>query len=195
MKFALAKKIGMTRIFDEAGICVSGTLLQVIPSKVVRTISEARVGYNAVVITNDISKSSTECEFRVDDISSYKPEQTVDASQFEVEDNVMVKAKSKGKGFAGAIKRHGFSRGPMSHGSNHHRAPGAIGGGYPQRVVLGRKMPGRLGGEGVTLKNLRVLSVDATNNIVLVSGSVPGPKKALIKLYAESKVKVENSEE
>lgn len=194
MKIAVAKKIGMTRIFDEAGIAVAATLLEVRPTKVKRVISESKNGYNAVVVTDEASKKPFECEFHTEETDSYKTDQEINASQFAVDDSIIVKAKSKGKGFAGVIKRHNFSRGPMSHGSNHHRAPGSIGGGYPQRVVLGRKMAGRLGGENVTLKNLKVLSVDAKNNILLVSGSVPGPKKAVIKLYGKSTTNEESAE-
>lgn len=194
VKFALAKKIGMTRTFDEAGLSIAGTLLAIQPVKVMRTILESKNGYNAVVVADENSKKKTLREFKVEKPKDYKVNQIVAAGNFEIGDSVIVSAKTKGKGFAGVIKRHSFSRGPMSHGSNHHRAPGSIGGGYPQRVVLGRKMPGRLGGINATTKNLKVISVDQSKNILLVSGSVPGPKEAFVKVYATSKVQEESKE-
>ena len=115
-------------------------------------------------------------EFRTDKVASgeFKVGEKLEVSSFAVGDKVMVVGKSKGKGFAGAIKRHGFSSGPQTHGSGHHRRVGSIGSMFPQHVLKGQKMPGRMGNDRVTVKNLEILDVDPAHNIILISGAIPG---------------------
>jgi large subunit ribosomal protein L3 len=104
----------------------------------------------------------------------------LDVSQFEIGDEVVVTGTSKGKGFAGTVKRHNFSTGPKSHGSHNYRQPGSIGSGYPQHVFKGIRMAGRMGGERVSVKGLKVVSVDLQNNLLAISGAIPGPRRSLV---------------
>lgn len=179
----------MTRVFDSEGRVQAVTQVAVLPAIVSTTKNTEKDGYKAVQIkalkNNDKSDKSRKniakiAEFRADNAGKYKNGEKVDASQFKKNDVVTVIGTAKGKGFAGTIKRHGFSRGPMSHGSNNHRQPGSIGGGYPQRVVLGRKMGGRMGGDQVTIKNLKVIDIE--DDLLLISGAIPGPAKGIIKV-------------
>ena len=120
-------------------------------------------------------------EFKFENASEYELAQEIKADIFEIGDKVDVSATSKGKGFQGAIKRHGFHRGPMSHGSKHHRHQGSSGSAAdPGKVVKGKKMPGQMGNKRITVQNLEVVRVDAENNLLLVKGAVPGPKKCLV---------------
>ena len=120
-------------------------------------------------------------EFRFENAGEYELAQEIKADIFEVGDKVDASAISKGKGFQGAIKRHGFHRGPMSHGSKHHRHQGSSGSAAsPGKVVKGKKMPGQMGNKRITVQNLEVVKVDAENNLLLVKGAVPGPKKSLV---------------
>lgn len=187
MKFAVAKKIGMTRIFNDDGESLAATVIKTIPTKITKLKNEKSDGYEAVVLSETVNKKSKNnkfVEFRVKSSSDYNVGDEQIAANFENNDNVTVVSKGKGKGFSGVIKRHGFSRGPMSHGSNHHRSTGAIGGAYPQRVVKGKKMPGRLGGNYSTIKNLRIIDVEHDSNTILISGSIPGANKSKIRIYS-----------
>jgi large subunit ribosomal protein L3 len=122
-------------------------------------------------------------EFRVPSIGTYEVGQLITVEQFQVGQTVQVTSKSIGKGFAGTIKRHNFGRGPMAHGSKNHRAPGSIGASAtPARVFPGKKMPGRLGGKTVTIKNLTIVDIDTENNLLVVKGSVPGKRGNLVKI-------------
>lgn len=189
MKFAITKKIGMSRIFNKDGKHTPVTLLSLLSGKVVRhKLAEGRDGYNAVVVeveSEKKNKKSSFFEFRVENPKEYEIGKIVDLSDFNIDDIVTVEGEGKGKGFAGTIKRHGFSRGPVTHGSHNIRQPGSIGGGYPQRVVAGRKMPGRMGNQHVTTSNLKVIAVDPTEKVIAVSGSVPGATKKLVKIMAK----------
>ena len=111
---------------------------------------------------------------------SFKVGDEIKVDAFTEGDTVRVTGTSKGKGFAGVIKRHNFSRGPMSHGSHHHRKPGSIGSAYPQHVFRGTKLPGRMGGVKVTTKGLKVMSIDVETNMIAIKGSIPGPNKSLV---------------
>jgi len=190
VKFAITKKIGMTRVFNEEGNSLPVTLLSNVPIKVARIIEEAKNGYNAVLveeITNDKKNKKRKVnkyEFRLDAKSEITIADEIKLSDFQKGEKVEIVGTGKGKGFSGAIKRHGFSRGPTTHGSDHHRAVGSIGGGYPQRVVLGRKMPGRMGANQVTIKNLVVTDVSEDNSVIAIAGSIPGAKNSLVKIYA-----------
>ncbi len=197
MKALLAKKIGMTQIFDESGVMTPVTVLEAGPCVITQLKSEERDGYSAVQIGFGEAKHQAKpqaghlkpakansrflTEYRVD---GDQPEMTIGdelkADVFAVGDSITVSAVSKGKGFAGTIKRHNFARGPMSHGSHNHRAPGSIGAGYPQHVFKGQKMAGQMGNKAVTVKNLKVMEVDVENNLLVVRGAVPGPKKSLV---------------
>ena len=197
MKALLAKNIGMTQIFDESGVMTPVTVLEAGPCVITQLKSVERDGYSAVQIGFGEAKHQAKpqaghlkpakansrflTEYRVD---GDQPEMTVGdelkADVFAVGDSITVSAVSKGKGFAGTIKRHNFARGPMTHGSHNHRAPGSIGAGYPQHVFKGQKMAGQMGHKAVTVKNLKVMEIDVENNILVVRGAVPGPKKSLV---------------
>ena len=199
-KAILATKIGMTQIFDETGASIPVTVLQAGPCVVTQVKTEENDGYNAVQVgfadireklvnkprQGQFDKAEVPYkrflrEFRFDNASDYEVKQEIKADIFAVGDHVDVTAISKGKGYQGAIKRHGQSRGPMTHGSKYHRHAGSNGAASdPSKVFKGKKMPGQMGHVKVTVQNLEVVRVDAENNLLLVKGSVPGPKKSLI---------------
>lgn len=185
MSFIIGKKLGMTRVFDSEGKAVAVSIISVIPSKVSKIVDSKDDFKKIQVEINPKDKKLKKIEFKVGKGEEYKIGQDIDASSVEGKKFVNISGSTKGKGFAGVIKRHGFSRGPETHGSNHHRAPGAIGGAYPQRVVKGKKMPGRLGGNNSTIKNLKIVEVDKTEGIILIAGAVPGPKKSIVKVTAK----------
>ena len=197
-KAILAKKVGMTQIFNEAGELVPVTVLQAGPCVVTQVKTIENDGYEAVQVGfEDIreklvnkpvkgmfDKAGVSCkryvrEFKLEGEYSVKDEIKVDV--FEAGDKIDATAIAKGKGFQGAIKRHGQSRGPMAHGSKYHRHAGSNGScSTPSRVFKGKKMPGHMGGKKVTTQNLEVVRVDAEKNLLLVKGAVPGPKKSLV---------------
>ena len=199
-KAILATKIGMTQIFDENGVSIPVTVLQAGPCVVTQVKTEENDGYNAVQVgfadireklvnkprQGQFDKAEVPYkrflrEFRFDNASEYAVKQEIKADIFEVGDHIDATAISKGKGYQGAIKRHGQSRGPMTHGSKYHRHAGSNGAASdPSKVFKGKKMPGQMGHVKVTVQNLEVVRVDAENNLLLVKGSVPGPKKSLI---------------
>jgi large subunit ribosomal protein L3 len=192
----IGRKVGMTQIFAEDGTMVPVSVVSVEPNTVTELRTVERDGYTAVQIGAGTSRKLTKPrlgqlkdlprvrdvrEFRVDDVASYEIGQTLDVSLFEEGDSVAVTGTSKGKGFQGTIKRHNFSRGPETHGSDSHRAPGSIGGGtYPGKVFKGTPMAGHMGHERVTVKNATIVRADAERNLLLVKGPVPGPRNALI---------------
>ena len=197
-KAILAKKVGMTQIFNEAGELVPVTVLQAGPCVVTQVKTTENDGYEAVQVGFEdireklvnkpvkgmfdkagVSYKRYVREFKLEGEYSVKDEIKVDV--FEAGDKIDATAIAKGKGFQGAIKRHGQSRGPMAHGSKYHRHAGSNGScSTPSRVFKGKKMPGRMGGKKVTTQNLEVVRVDAEKNLLLVKGAVPGPKKALV---------------
>lgn len=201
-KGIIAKKIGMTQIFTEDGSLVPVTVLQAGPCYVTQVKTVENDGYEAVQVGFDdireklvtkpvkghLDKAGVKTlrlmkEFKFENSSEYELGQEIKADIFEVGDKIDVTGKSKGKGFQGAIKRHGQSRGPMSHGSKYHRHAGSNGAcSDPSRVFKGKKMPGHMGAVKVTVQNLEVVRVDAENNVILVRGAVPGPKKSLVVL-------------
>lgn len=187
MKFILGRKIGMTRVFDNEGRSFAVTKIAALPCVVSQIKDKEKDKYKAVQIsaykTADKKKVAKIAEFKETSVKKYKTGEEVTTKQFKKDETVTVEGTGKGKGFAGTIKRHDFARGPMSHGSKNKRQPGSIGGGYPERVVLGRKMPGRLGGVTVTVKNLRVVDVD--DQFILVAGSIPGANKSIVKVYGK----------
>lgn len=194
----LGSKLGMTQIFDDSGSRVPVTVLSAGPCYVTQLLKD----YNAVQIGyKDIPENSLKHskkkyfeklqvtplkhlkEFRVTSLDDFKVGQEINLGQFEIGQKVQVTSKSIGKGFAGTIKRHHFTRGPMTHGSKNHRAPGSIGAcATPGRVFGGKKMPGRLGGKTVTIKNLQIIDIDQDNNLLVLKGSVPGKRGNLVKI-------------
>ncbi|MFA5926849.1 MAG: 50S ribosomal protein L3 [Patescibacteria group bacterium] len=190
MKFIIGRKLGMTRVFDDEGRSIPVTKVAVLPAVVSQVKTKDTDGYKSVQIkaykfqgSEKVAKTS---EFRVENPGRYKIGDKIGLKQFKKDEIVAVEGVSKGKGFAGTIKRHGFKRGPETHGSNNVREPGSIGGGYPQRVVLGRRMPGHMGHSTVTIKNLRIVDLD--DEMILISGAIPGPVKSIIKVYGSGEV-------
>jgi large subunit ribosomal protein L3 len=193
----IGRKVGMTQVFEADGTMVAVSVLAVGPNTVTRLRTVERDGYTAVQLgaevstklnkpesgqLRDLPKVSQISEFRVDDLDAYSVGQTVSIDDlFSAGDLVDVTGVSKGKGFAGHIKRHHFKRGPKTHGSDHHRAPGSIGPGTtPGRVYKGMRMAGHMGDERITVKKLRVVRTDLERNLILVNGSLPGARNALI---------------
>jgi len=184
MKFIVGRKLGMTRIFDADGRHVAVTKIAALPTIISQVKTKDKDGYKAVqakaMKNTSGNRTAKISEFKVENPGRYKVGDTVTLKQFKKDDLVTVQGTAKGKGFAGTIKRHGFHRGPETHGSNNVREPGSIGGGYPQRVILGRHMAGHMGTGTVTVKNLRVVDVD--DEIIYLAGAVPGPAKSLVKI-------------
>jgi large subunit ribosomal protein L3 len=192
----IGRKVGMTQVFAEDGTMVPVSVVAVEPNTVTLLRTEDRDGYTAVQVgagevrkltkprqgqLKDLPRVADVREFRVDDVADYEVGQTLDVSLFEEGESVHVTGTSKGKGFAGTIKRHHFRRGPETHGSDSHRAPGSIGGGtYPGKVFKGTAMAGHMGHERVTVKNATIVRADSERNLLLVKGPVPGHRNALI---------------
>lgn len=197
-KAILAKKVGMTQVFAENGELVPVTVLQAGPCVVTQVKTVENDGYTAVQVGFEdireklvnkpvkgmfdkagVSYKRFVRELKIE--GEYNVKDEIKADIFEVGDKVDVTAIAKGKGFQGAIKRHGQSRGPMTHGSKYHRHAGSNGScSSPSKVFKGKKMPGHMGGKKVTTQNLQVVRVDAEKNLLLIKGAVPGPKKALV---------------
>ena len=194
----IGRKLGMTSVFQDDGTMVPVSVVAVEPNTVTRLRTTERDGYTAVQLgieaskrlskpeagqLGDLPKVATIREFRVESVADYEVGQRLDVSLFAAGDLVDVTGVSKGKGFAGHIKRHHFKRGPKTHGSDHHREPGSIGPGTtPGRVYKGMRMAGHMGDERATIKKLRVVRTDPERNLVLVNGTLPGARNALILL-------------
>ena len=201
-KAILAVKVGMTQRFNAKGELVPVTVLQAGPCVVTQVKTVENDGYSAVQVgfmdkkaklvnkplkghfdKAGVSYKRYVREFRLTDAEKYSVKDEIKADVFAEGDKIDVTAISKGKGYQGAIKRHGQSRGPMAHGSKYHRHAGSNGSATsPGRVFKGKHMPGHMGHVKVTIQNLEVVRVDAENNLILVKGAVPGPKKALVTL-------------
>ena len=199
-KAILATKVGMTQIFTEDGVLTPVTVLQAGPCVVTQVKTVENDGYSAVQVgfvdkreklvakpqkgafdKAGVSYKRYVRELKLDDAESYEVKQEIKADMFAAGDKVDATAISKGKGFQGAIKRHGQSRGPMAHGSKYHRHAGSNGAcSDPSKVFKGKRMAGHMGAKQITVQNLEVIRVDAENNLILVKGAVPGPKKALV---------------
>ena len=199
-KAVLATKVGMTQIFNDEGVLVPVTVLQAGPCVVTQVKTEENDGYKAVQVgfvdkkekhankpqkghfdKAGVSYKRYVREFRFENAEEYSVKDEIKADIFAAGDKIDATAISKGKGFQGAIKRHGQHRGPMAHGSKFHRHQGSNGSATtPGRVFKGKGMPGHMGHEKVTVQNLAVVRVDAENNLILVKGAVPGPKKCLV---------------
>lgn len=208
-KGILGKKVGMTQYFTEAGELIPVTVVEVTPNVVLQLKTIENDGYEAVqlgfddireVLTNRPAKGHVAKanatpkrfirEFNNVELSEYEVGQEITVDVFKAGDIVDVTGTSKGKGFQGAIKRHGQSRGPMAHGSRYHRRPGSMGGAsFPSRVFKGKALPGQMGGDRITIQNLEVVKVDAERNVILIKGNVPGSKKSLVEIKTAVKSK------
>ena len=201
-KAILATKVGMTQIFNDEGVLTPVTVLQAGPCVVTQVKTVENDGYKAVQVgfvdkreklvskpvkghfdKAGVSYKRFVREFRFENAEEYSVKDEIKADIFATGDKIDVTAISKGKGFQGAIKRHGQSRGPMAHGSKFHRHQGSNGAcSDPSKVFKGKGMPGHMGSKRITIQNLEVVRIDAENNLILVKGAVPGPKKALVTL-------------
>ena len=208
-KGILGKKVGMTQYFTEAGELIPVTVVEVTPNVVLQLKTIENDGYEAVqlgfddlreVLSNRPAKGHVAKanatpkrfirEFNDVELSEYEVGQEITVDVFKAGDIVDVTGTSKGKGFQGAIKRHGQSRGPMAHGSRYHRRPGSMGGAsFPSRVFKGKALPGQMGGDRITIQNLEVVKVDAERNVILIKGNVPGSKKSLVEIKTAIKSK------
>jgi large subunit ribosomal protein L3 len=203
MKFILGKKENMTEYFSPEGVVVPVTIVSAGPITVTRVFEKSKDGYNAVQVGYGTQKKQrinkaragqmkgglyeTLKEFRLKpiDSSDLKEGDTVDVSVFTAGDKVQVSSVSKGKGFQGVVKRHGFGGGPRSHGQKHsEREPGSIGGGLRTHVPKGMRMAGRMGSERITQKNLKVIFVDKENNTLLIKGAITGKRGTLVEIVS-----------
>lgn len=200
-KTIIGRKVGMTQIFDEKGLVVPVTVIEAGPCTVTQVKSVETDGYNSIQLgfgevkekhvnkplKGHFAKSKLALkkhlrEFRVDNVET-KVGDEIKADVFEQGDKIDVQGTTKGKGFQGVIKRHGQHRGPMGHGSMYHRRPGSMGStSTPGRVFKGKKLPGHMGCQTVTIQNLDIVKVDMDKNVILIKGSVPGPKGAILKI-------------
>ena len=199
MKGILGRKIGMTQVFTESGKLIPVTVVEVEKNVVTQIKTKENDGYDAVQLgfgeqreklatkasAGHTAKAKTTPkrffkEIKGVDLNSYSLGQEISADIFTPGEMVDVTGTTKGKGFQGVIKRHGQSRGPMGHGSHYHRRPGSMGTMRPMRVFKGKKLAGHMGTLTVTIQNLEIVAVDTENNVILVSGNIPGPKKGLV---------------
>lgn len=216
MKGILGRKIGMTQVFTKTGKLIPVTVIEVEPNVVTQIKTVEKDGYDAVQLATVTvkEKSSNKAkighakkantapkrflrELRGVNVNDYTLGQEINIDVFKEGEVVDVCGISKGKGYQGVIKRWNQSRGPMGHGSQYHRGVGSLGTLLPMHVLKGKKMPGHMGSETTTIQNLEVVSVDLENNVILVKGNVPGPKKSLvmIKTAVKNKDKVNKAEE
>lgn len=199
MKGILGRKIGMTGVFAKDGRLIPVTVVEVEPNVVSQIKTKEKDGYDAVQLAafnkreklsnkpemGHLKKANTTPkrflkELRGVDVSKYELGSELNASVFTEGEMVDVTGTSKGKGTQGVIKRHNQSRGPMGHGSQYHRGVGSLGTMLPKRVLPGKKMPGHMGNEQVTIQNLEIIQIDLENNVILIKGNVPGPKNSLV---------------
>lgn len=203
MKFILGTKLNMSQIFDEKGRVHPVTILDAKPSVVTQVKNDSTDGYNAVQVgygagkdknvnkalkghmkDTGIFRTLKEFRLKAGDVSDSRNKgDLIDLSMFAVGDTVTISAISKGKGFQGVIKRHGFKGGPRSHGQKHsENAPGSIGAVWPQRVLKGKRMGGRMGGDRITVKNLKVAAIDLENHKIMIRGAIPGRRGTLVEV-------------
>lgn len=198
MKGILGRKIGMTQVFSKDGKLIPVTVVSVEPNTVMQIKTVEKDGYNAIQlgVTEKSEKHSTRASIGHAKKAGTTPKRflkeirgfegtfevgaKISADVFETGDIVDVTGTSKGKGFAGTIKRHGQSRGPMAHGSHYHRGPGSLGTMLPKRVLKGKNLPGHMGAETVTVQNLEIIEANEKENYILVSGNIPGAKNSLV---------------
>lgn len=199
MSFILGKKLGMTQVFDEIGNVLPITIVEAGPVFVTQIKTKEKDGYSAVQVGFDNKKKLVKSlksnkelgnfrylrEFKINpDYHHFEPNGKIDASVFKEGEMVSVSGISKSYGFQGVVKRHGFHGASSTHGTKHaHREPGSIGSTWPQRVVKGKKMAGRMGGERITIKNLKIVKIDKENNLIAIYGAVPGRKGVLLQIF------------
>ena len=207
-KGILGKKVGMTQIFTESGELIPVTVVEATPNVVLQVKTVETDGYEAIqvgyqdkreVLSNKpakghVAKANTAPkrfikEFKNVELGEYEVGKEIKVDVFQAGDVVDVTGTTKGKGFQGTIKRHGQSRGPMSHGSRYHRRPGSMGPVAPNRVFKNKRLAGRMGGDRVTIQNLEVVKVDVERNVILIKGNIPGAKKSLITIKSAVKAK------
>ncbi len=207
-KGILGKKVGMTQIFTESGELIPVTVVEATPNVVLQVKTVETDGYEAIqvgyqdkreVLSNKpakghVAKANTApkrfiSEFKNVELGEYEVGKEITVDVFQAGDVIDVTGTTKGKGFQGAIKRHGQSRGPMSHGSRYHRRPGSMGPVAPNRVFKNKRLAGRMGGDRVTIQNLEVVKVDVERNVILIKGNIPGAKKSLITIKSAVKAK------
>ena len=205
-KGILGRKIGMTQVFTKSGKLIPVTVIEVEPNVVTQIKTKENDGYEAIQLGFDTKreKLATKAsightnkanttpkrffrEIRGVEVNNYSLGQELSVDIFTAGEIVDVTGTTKGKGFQGVIKRHNQSRGPMGHGSHYHRRPGSMGTLRPMRVFKGKKLPGHMGTLTVTVQNLVIVAVDPTNNVILVKGNVPGPKKSLVVIKSSVK--------
>jgi len=202
----LGEKVGMTQYYEESGAAVGATVIKAEPAVVVQVKTMERDGYRGIQLgykdtekrkltkpmkghfdEHNVSPKKFLAEFRVEDPSQYSSGDEVTIGNFEEGDYVDVTGNSKGKGFQGVVKRWDFSGGPKTHGSRFHRKPGSIGMCVePGRVLKGQKLPGRTGNEKVTIQNLKVLRVDPEEDLLVIKGSVPGPRENILRIRSSN---------
>ena len=201
MKAIVGKKIGMTRVFNEKGLVLPVTLISVMKNVVTQVKTKETDGYAAIQIAvveeKKINKpqsghlakakikSRTIKEFSLENLELG---QALDLTQFAVGEKIFAQSISKGKGFAGTVKRHHFNTGPRTHGSDNYRRPGSIGATGPQRVIKGRRMAGHLGHNQTTRKNIEIINIDVEKNILMLKGAIPGPNKTTVYLWSGNSI-------
>jgi large subunit ribosomal protein L3 len=203
----LGRKVGMTRVYNELGQSISVTVIEAGPCTVLQRKTVSKEGYNAIQV-GFLEKKESRLnkpeaghfkrsggtgyyhvrEFRVNDPETYELGQRISLTEIvKIGDKIDITGRTKGRGFQGVMKRHGFAGGGASHGSGFHRAPGSIGcSAYPGRVVKGKKLPGHMGTDKKTIKNLTVVDIREEENVLLVQGAVPGAKNGLISIYTKA---------
>jgi large subunit ribosomal protein L3 len=204
MKFIIGTKLGMTQIIDESGKVVPVTIVKAGPCTVTQLKTMERDGYSAVQLGFGESKNLAKPqighqkqagsshnilkELRLSEDSSVSIGDLVTIDNFSIGDKIKVSAISKGKGFAGTIKRHNFKRGPETHGGMNVRKPGSIGSQYPQRVLKGTRMAGRMGGTKITVGNLKIAYLNKDDNLIGIKGAVPGPNRSICYITGQNKI-------
>ena len=196
----IGRKVGMTQVFNEKGEAVPATLIEAGPCPIVQVKTKEKDGYTALQlgfgskreknltkpVIGQYKKAGVQAramlrEFLIDDVGEYKAGQEIKVDIFEIGKKVDVVATSIGRGFQGTTKRHGFTGGKATHGVTTHRQPGSIGASaFPSRVIKGKRLPGRMGGKRVTMKNLQVVAVDPEQSLLVVRGSIPGPVRGFV---------------
>jgi len=196
----IGRKVGMTQVFNEKGEAVPATLIEAGPCPIVQVKTKEKDGYTALQlgfgskreknltkpVIGQYKKAGVQAramlrEFLIDDVGEYKAGQEIKVDIFEIGKKVDVVATSIGRGFQGTTKRHGFTGGKATHGVTTHRQPGSIGASaFPSRVIKGKRLPGRMGGKRVTMKNLQVVAVDAEQSLLVVRGAIPGPVRGFV---------------
>lgn len=181
MKFILGTKLGMTQMFNGKGNVIPVTLINVSPCQITQIKTKEKDGYEAIQI--NLGKKKKEFKNRELEINNFKLGDEININIFKEGDIVKISGISKGKGFQGGVKRWGFAGRNRTHGVKHeHRTIGSVGCSFPQRVIKGRKMPGKTGEERKTIKNLKIIKIDSENNLIAIQGAVPGRKNTILEI-------------